>query len=139
MKEVNSEIFSSGTNSALTWIPSAISSLIVFFFLLRILEDIEANRKGIEMELKEILKLFHWERTEICLSVENSKRTRQKLRKLILKYTVSDIKVTIQMAISLHACGSFWENLAITRSFLVKHIKNTSVMVKNFKTCLYCF
>uniref|UniRef100_A0A6N2MX25 AAA+ ATPase domain-containing protein n=1 Tax=Salix viminalis TaxID=40686 RepID=A0A6N2MX25_SALVM len=56
-------------------------------FLPRILEDIEANRKGIEMELKEILKLFHWERTEICLSVENSKRTRQKLRKLILKYT----------------------------------------------------
>lgn len=56
-------------------------------FLPRILEDIEANRKGIEMELKDILKLFHWERTEICLSVENSKRTRQKLRKLILKYT----------------------------------------------------
>ncbi|KAJ6958827.1 hypothetical protein NC653_037170 [Populus alba x Populus x berolinensis] len=52
-----------------------------------ILENIEANRKGIEMELKDILKLFHWERTEICLSVENSKRTRQKLRKLMLKYT----------------------------------------------------
>ncbi|KAJ6959314.1 midasin isoform X1 [Populus alba x Populus x berolinensis] len=56
-------------------------------FLPSILENIEANRKGIEMELKDILKLFHWERTEICLSVENSKRTRQKLRKLMLKYT----------------------------------------------------
>ncbi|CAK7356902.1 unnamed protein product [Dovyalis caffra] len=56
-------------------------------FLPRILEEIDANRRSIEMELKELMKLCHWERTEICLSVENAKRTRQKLRKLILKHT----------------------------------------------------
>ncbi|KAG8656474.1 hypothetical protein MANES_04G142500v8 [Manihot esculenta] len=53
----------------------------------RILEHIEINRRNIDMELKELLKLCRWERPEACLSAENSKRTRQKLRKLIQKYT----------------------------------------------------
>ncbi|KAJ9190362.1 hypothetical protein P3X46_001577 [Hevea brasiliensis] len=53
----------------------------------RILEHIEANRRNIEMELKELLKLCRWERAEAFLSADNSKRTRQKLRRLIQKYT----------------------------------------------------
>ena len=61
------------------------------FYHFRALEHINTNRKNIEMELKELLKLCQWERSEIYLSMENSKRTQQKLRKLIQKYTVSDI------------------------------------------------
>ncbi|KAJ4836844.1 hypothetical protein Tsubulata_018473 [Turnera subulata] len=56
-------------------------------FLPRILDYIETSRRNILMELKELVKLCHWERNEACISVENSKRTRQKLRKLIEKYT----------------------------------------------------
>ncbi|KAL5579519.1 hypothetical protein UlMin_011961 [Ulmus minor] len=56
-------------------------------FLQRILEHIEASRRGIEKELKEVLKLCSWERPEIFLSIENSKRTRQKLKKLLHKYS----------------------------------------------------
>ncbi|XP_050232290.1 midasin isoform X2 [Mercurialis annua] len=56
-------------------------------FLPRILENIGAYRRDIEMELKEHLKLCHWERVEVCLAAENSKKNRQKLRKLIQKYT----------------------------------------------------
>ncbi|XP_057977825.1 midasin isoform X2 [Malania oleifera] len=51
-----------------------------------ILDHIETNRRNIETELKEFLKLCHWERSENYLSMENVKRTRQKLRKLIQKY-----------------------------------------------------
>ncbi|XP_038723701.1 midasin [Tripterygium wilfordii] len=56
-------------------------------FLPKVLEHIEANRRNIEMELKELLKLCRWEHVESYLSIENSKRTRQKLRKLIQKYS----------------------------------------------------
>ncbi|GFY97181.1 midasin-like protein [Actinidia rufa] len=52
-----------------------------------ILEHIEDKRKSIEMELKELLKLCRWEIPESCVSMENSKRTRQKLRKLVQKYS----------------------------------------------------
>ncbi|EXB29684.1 hypothetical protein L484_013458 [Morus notabilis] len=55
-------------------------------FLPRILEHIEDSRKKIEQELKELLKLCSWERLESFLSIENSKRTRQKFKKLIQKY-----------------------------------------------------
>ncbi|KAJ8774196.1 hypothetical protein K2173_009627 [Erythroxylum novogranatense] len=57
-------------------------------FLPLVSQHIEVNRRNIEKELTEMLKLCRWERTEAFLSVENSKRTRQKLKKLIEKYTV---------------------------------------------------
>ncbi|CBI35900.3 unnamed protein product, partial [Vitis vinifera] len=60
-------------------------------FLPIALEHVQANRKNIETELKELLKLCRWEHSESYLSMENSKKTQQKLRKLIQKYTVSDI------------------------------------------------
>lgn len=50
------------------------------------LEHIERSRRNIEKELKDLLKLCSWERPETLLSIENTKRTRQKLRKLIQKY-----------------------------------------------------
>ncbi|XP_048233780.1 midasin isoform X2 [Ricinus communis] len=56
-------------------------------FLPRILEHIEASRKSIGMELKELLKLCRWDRVEDCLCAKKSKTNRQKLRKLIQKYT----------------------------------------------------
>lgn len=59
----------------------------VFYF--SVLEHIKANRRNIEVELKELLKLCGWERSESLLSIENSRRTRHKLKKLIHKYTVS--------------------------------------------------
>ncbi len=60
-------------------------------FYSSILEHIKANRRNIEVELKELQKLCRWEHSESLLSIENSKRTRQKLRKLIKKYTVSNM------------------------------------------------
>ncbi|XP_048323691.2 midasin isoform X2 [Ziziphus jujuba] len=56
-------------------------------FLPATLEHIETRRRNIEGELKELLKLCSWERPESFLSIENFKRKRQKLRKLIQKYT----------------------------------------------------
>ncbi|XAR49907.1 hypothetical protein NMG60_11004090 [Bertholletia excelsa] len=56
-------------------------------YLPRILEHVECARKKVELELKDLLKLCQWEHPESHVSIENSKRTRQKLRKLIQKYT----------------------------------------------------
>ncbi|KAJ4957407.1 hypothetical protein NE237_024518 [Protea cynaroides] len=55
-------------------------------FLPIISEHIDANRRKIETELKEHLKLSRWEHCDSHLFIETSKRTRQKLRKLIQKY-----------------------------------------------------
>ncbi|KAL2243207.1 UNVERIFIED_CONTAM: Midasin, partial [Sesamum indicum] len=52
----------------------------------RILEHIGANRSNIEKELNDLLKLCRWERIENYLAIENLKRTRLKLRKIIKKY-----------------------------------------------------
>lgn len=59
------------------------------FDVFRILERIEASRRNIETELKDVLKLCRWDRVEIHWTAETSKRTRQKLKKIIQKYTVS--------------------------------------------------
>ncbi|KAI3727341.1 hypothetical protein L1987_67154 [Smallanthus sonchifolius] len=56
-------------------------------FLPTILEQLTSNRKRIEGELKELLKLCKWERNEWYMTMETSKRTREKFKKLIQKYT----------------------------------------------------
>ncbi|CAI0420066.1 unnamed protein product [Linum tenue] len=56
-------------------------------FLPRILEHIGASRRNIEKELKDLTGLCRWEKTELSLSIEQSKRARQKVKKLIQKYT----------------------------------------------------
>lgn len=56
-------------------------------FLPKILEHIGANRRTIETELKDHQKLCRWEHTEDYLTIENSRRARQKLRKIVDKYT----------------------------------------------------
>ncbi|CAN4116387.1 unnamed protein product [Withania somnifera] len=56
-------------------------------FLPMILEHIGTNRKKIEEEVNELVKLCRWERFEDYLSIESSRRTRQKLRKIMQKYT----------------------------------------------------
>lgn len=61
----------------------------VFYF--SVLEHIKANRRNIEVELKELLKLCGWAHSESLVSIENSKRTQHKLKKLIQKYTVSNM------------------------------------------------
>ncbi|KAK9131363.1 hypothetical protein Sjap_011850 [Stephania japonica] len=55
-------------------------------FLPRVMEHIEANKRKIATELKELVKLCRWERSDSFLLIETSKRTRQKLRKLIQKF-----------------------------------------------------
>ncbi|GMH22037.1 hypothetical protein Nepgr_023880 [Nepenthes gracilis] len=52
-----------------------------------VLNHIEASRRNIERELREFLKLCQWERSEKLLSIENSRRNRQKMKKLMQKYT----------------------------------------------------
>ncbi|KAL2462441.1 ATPase [Forsythia ovata] len=56
-------------------------------FLPLILEYIETSRRNIETELKDVLQLCRWDRVENHWTAETSKRTRQKLRKIIQKYT----------------------------------------------------
>lgn len=62
----------------------------------RILEYMEASRSRIEMEIKELRKLYKWEeRVESCLSIETSKRMRHKFRKLMQKYSVRGMCFTV--------------------------------------------
>lgn len=53
------------------------------------MEQLDLNRKNVETELKEVLKLCRWERPDNYLYNETTKRTRQKVKKLIHKFTVS--------------------------------------------------
>nr|XP_043616414.1 midasin-like [Erigeron canadensis] len=53
-------------------------------FLPTILEQLASHRKSVEGEMKDLLKLCKWERTE---TMESSKRMREKFKKLIQKYT----------------------------------------------------
>ncbi|XP_058077090.1 midasin isoform X2 [Magnolia sinica] len=55
-------------------------------FLPLISEHITASRQSVEKDLKDVLKLSQWELHRCNLSIESSKRTRQKLRKLIQKF-----------------------------------------------------
>ncbi|KMT04854.1 hypothetical protein BVRB_7g170240 isoform A [Beta vulgaris subsp. vulgaris] len=52
-----------------------------------VMNHIASSTKNIKRELEEFLKLCQWDRPEKLVSVENSKRNRQKLKKLIQKYT----------------------------------------------------
>ncbi|XVF27001.1 hypothetical protein REPUB_Repub14bG0069100 [Reevesia pubescens] len=56
-------------------------------FLPIVMELIEVNRTKIETELKELLKLSRWDRFESQLSLDNWRKPRQKIRKLIQKYS----------------------------------------------------
>lgn len=49
----------------------------------------DSSRRDIEMELKRVLKLCQWDHRESA--IENFTSTRQKLRKIIKKYTVSNV------------------------------------------------
>ncbi|KAF6161323.1 hypothetical protein GIB67_009210 [Kingdonia uniflora] len=55
-------------------------------FLPVVLDLIEANKNKIAKELAEIVKLYRWDRSDPYLSMQSSKRTRQKFRKLIRKF-----------------------------------------------------
>ncbi|KAL4583665.1 hypothetical protein LXL04_008247 [Taraxacum kok-saghyz] len=56
-------------------------------FLPIIMERLSSNRKSIQVELNELMKLCKWERNEWFMTMETSKRTREKFKKLIQKYT----------------------------------------------------
>jgi len=54
----------------------------------RVLKYIDASRKEVEIELSKLVKLCRWVHGKSYLSIENLKKSRQKLKKLIQKYTV---------------------------------------------------
>ncbi|XP_045787692.1 midasin-like [Trifolium pratense] len=56
-------------------------------FLPIVSKYIDASRKEILIELKELVKLCRWEHDKSYSSIENLKKSRQKLKKLIQKYT----------------------------------------------------
>ncbi|KAK9063930.1 hypothetical protein SSX86_017802 [Deinandra increscens subsp. villosa] len=56
-------------------------------FLPIILEQLASNRKNIEGEVKELLKLCKWEANDWSRAMESSKGKREKFKKLIQKYT----------------------------------------------------
>ncbi|KAE8674161.1 Mitochondrial substrate carrier family protein [Hibiscus syriacus] len=64
-------------------------------FLPIVMEFIETNRKKIETELKDLLKLCRWDRFESQSSFDNLKKPRQKIQKLIQKYSVSCIPLAV--------------------------------------------
>ncbi|KAG0489307.1 hypothetical protein HPP92_008118 [Vanilla planifolia] len=55
-------------------------------FLPSVLECIEVGRGSAEKEIKEHVKLFNWEHPQSRLSLENFRRTRQKVWKLVQKF-----------------------------------------------------
>nr|XP_029123013.1 LOW QUALITY PROTEIN: midasin [Elaeis guineensis] len=55
-------------------------------FMPLVLEHIEAGRRCVEKDLKEYLKLFHWEHPHNYSSIDNFRRTRHKIWKLIQKF-----------------------------------------------------
>ena len=57
------------------------------------MEHIETSTKNIRKEMEEFLKLCRWERPEKLVSMENTKRNRQKLKKFVQKYSVSNNKI----------------------------------------------
>ncbi|KAL1551716.1 midasin-like isoform X1 [Salvia divinorum] len=80
-----------------------------------VLDHIDENRKSIEKELNELLKLCRWDRVDNHLAIENFKRTRLKLRKIVKKYTDLLQKPLMefigqessQSVISNHPCQKF--------------------------------
>ncbi|XP_031091675.1 midasin [Ipomoea triloba] len=56
-------------------------------FLPKILDHMDVSRKNVEKELKDLVKLCRWERVEDYTAIESFRRTRQKLKKLIQKFT----------------------------------------------------
>ncbi|KOM26933.1 hypothetical protein LR48_Vigan346s001500 [Vigna angularis] len=56
-------------------------------FLPIVLKYIDASRKEVGIELNKLVKLCQWEHGKSHLSFESMKKSRQKLRKLIQKYT----------------------------------------------------
>ncbi|PIA42933.1 hypothetical protein AQUCO_02000406v1 [Aquilegia coerulea] len=56
-------------------------------FLPVVLGHIEAIKTNISGDLRELVKIYRWERPDNYLSMETSKRTRQKLRKHIQKFS----------------------------------------------------
>ncbi|KAK8465039.1 hypothetical protein PHAVU_010G134100 [Phaseolus vulgaris] len=56
-------------------------------FLPIVLKYIDASRKEIGIELSKLVKLCRWEHGKSYLAMESMKKSRQKLRKLVQKYT----------------------------------------------------
>ncbi|XP_029127909.1 midasin [Cajanus cajan] len=56
-------------------------------FLPIVLKYIDASRKEVEIELSKLVKLCRWENGKNYISIESLKKGRQKLKKLIQKYT----------------------------------------------------
>ncbi|KAL1318551.1 hypothetical protein AAHE18_15G213600 [Arachis hypogaea] len=56
-------------------------------FLPIVLKYIDASKKEIETELKELVKLCRWDDSKSYASIEKLKKSRQKLKKLMQKYT----------------------------------------------------
>ncbi|XP_076884991.1 midasin-like [Bidens hawaiensis] len=81
-------------------------------FLPIILEQLASNRKSIEGELKELLKLCKWERNEWYMTMETSKRTREKFKKLIQKYT-DVLKQPVMLILKQLAAQSETKTIAV--------------------------
>ncbi|XP_010528473.1 PREDICTED: midasin [Tarenaya hassleriana] len=56
-------------------------------FLPIVMDQVESNRRNVETELNDLLKLCKWEKLENYLSTGTTKKARQKVKKLIQKYT----------------------------------------------------
>lgn len=76
-----------------------VSKLIFLYLFWRILDHTRESRSSIQKELEGVLKLCRWERIENHLAIENFKRTRLKLRKIVKKYTV---RFTLPFVVNLY-------------------------------------
>jgi hypothetical protein len=57
-------------------------------YAIRVLEHIESEKKSIEKELKENVKLYRWEQDPNVYSIERFKKARQKAFKFVQKFNV---------------------------------------------------
>ncbi|XP_023760194.1 midasin [Lactuca sativa] len=84
-------------------------------FLPIILERLADNRKSIQVELNELMKLCKWERNEWFMTMETSKRTREKFKKLIQKYT-DVLKQPVVLILTQEAARSGIKTIAVHTS-----------------------
>lgn len=56
--------------------------------VIRVSEHIESERRSIEKELKENVKLYRWEQDPNVYSIERFKKSRHKAFKLVQRYNV---------------------------------------------------
>ncbi|CAH1441136.1 unnamed protein product [Lactuca virosa] len=80
-----------------------------------LLQRLADNRKSNQVELNELMKLCKWERNEWFMTMETSKWTREKFKKLIQKY-IDVLKQPVVLILTQEAARSGIKTIAVHTS-----------------------